>query len=172
MSNRFLPIINDGPYGNERPYKNLDRVLEAFAAVLPHYPGVLVLAGIPLPPTPRLCRRIHELRIEDRIHWTGFLPAARMPAVYRGARILVAPSLIEGFGLQVLEMMAAGRPVITSTDGASAEIAGDVALLVSPTRTEDIVDAMRKILDDPELAADVPNFTDIKPQFQISEVLK
>ena len=63
-----------------------------------------------------------------------------MPALYGGAAAFALPSLYEGFGLPVLEAMACGTPVLTSNTGATAEVAGDAAVLVDPRSVDAIRD--------------------------------
>ena len=64
--------------------------------------------------------------------WVGEIPDAGLAALYRGARCLLYPSLYEGFGLPVLEAMACGTPVVTSSATAMEEVAGGAAVLVDP----------------------------------------
>jgi len=64
--------------------------------------------------------------------WVGEVPDAELAALYRGARCVVYPSLYEGFGLPVLEAMACGTPVVTSSATAMEEVAGGAAVLVDP----------------------------------------
>jgi glycosyltransferase involved in cell wall biosynthesis len=64
--------------------------------------------------------------------WVGEIPDAGLAALYRGARCVVYPSLYEGFGLPVLEAMACGAPVVTSSATAMEEVAGGAAVLVDP----------------------------------------
>jgi glycosyltransferase involved in cell wall biosynthesis len=64
--------------------------------------------------------------------WLGEVSDEELAALYRGARCLVFPSLYEGFGIPVLEAMACGTPVVTSAEGATAEVAGGAAVLVDP----------------------------------------
>jgi glycosyltransferase involved in cell wall biosynthesis len=66
---------------------------------------------------------------------------------------LVFPSLYEGFGLPVLEAMMAGCPVITSTTSSLPEVAGNAGLLVNPHSAEELVAAMRQVLQDEDLRA-------------------
>lgn len=71
-----------------------------------------------------------------------------MPALIANARLLLMPSLAEGFGLPVAEAMALGTPVVTSAGGALAETAGDAALLVDPRDVDGIANAIRMVCDD------------------------
>jgi glycosyltransferase involved in cell wall biosynthesis len=141
--------------GNERPYKNLANVLEAFALLQEEYEGFLVLAGLPLPPSESLLRRLDGLSLRARVRWTGYLPRARLMELYRGARLLVAPSTAEGFGFPLLESMAVGTPVVTSRGGATEEVAGEAALLVDPMSPKDIAQAMRRLLTEKELTREL-----------------
>lgn len=68
----------------------------------------------------------------------GPVPEDQLPALYAHAEVFVLPSLYEGFGMPVLEAMAAGCPVVTSTVSSLPEVAGDAAVLVDPTDTEAI----------------------------------
>ena len=65
--------------------------------------------------------------------WLGRPSDDELASLYRGARCLVYPSLYEGFGLPVVEAMACGTPVVTSTGGATEEVAGGAAVLVDPS---------------------------------------
>jgi glycosyltransferase involved in cell wall biosynthesis len=95
---------------------------------------------------------LHELGLEQRVHFTGYVDQADLPALYSGASAFVFPSLYEGFGLPALEAMACGVPVVTSNTSALPEVVGDAALKVDPTDTRAIADAIARILDDETLA--------------------
>jgi glycosyltransferase involved in cell wall biosynthesis len=97
---------------------------------------------------------VEELGMGDRIVLPGYVRADDLPALYAGAEALAFPSLYEGFGLPVLEAMACGTPVLTSRVSATAEIAGDAALLVDPQSIGEIRDGLRRLLADPELRQD------------------
>jgi glycosyltransferase involved in cell wall biosynthesis len=82
---------------------------------------------------------------------TGFVAQEDLPALYRGARMLVYPSLYEGFGLPPAEAMACATPVITSNTTSLPEVVGDAALTVDPMDARAIAAAIAGLLDDPAL---------------------
>jgi len=135
--------------GQAYPHKNLQRLIRAFAQVAPLHPDLkLVLAGKPHPTeTPRLRQLILELGLEGRVECRAYVPFATLPELYRGALALVYPSLWEGFGLPVLEAMACGTPVITSLGSGTEEVAEGAALLVDPTDTAGLAQALRDLLE-------------------------
>ncbi|MCY4537783.1 MAG: glycosyltransferase family 1 protein [Chloroflexi bacterium] len=96
-------------------------------------------------------RSIRDTAMDDRVHILGFIPDEDLPALYSGARALLAVSLYEGFGLPVLEAMACGTPVITSNLSSLPEVAGDAGILVDPLDTEAISDAIMRLLTDAAL---------------------
>ena len=75
--------------------------------------------------------------------------------LYAGASAFVYPSLYEGFGLPVLEAMACGAPVVTSRDTASADVAGDAALLFDPRSSAELESMISTIIERPEVAFDM-----------------
>ena len=150
-----------GPYllhvGQSYPHKNLHRLIQAFSQLAPRYPQLrLVLAGKPHPSeSPRLRRLVAELGLGRRVEFRAYVPFAELPDLYRGALALVYPSLWEGFGLPVLEAMACGTPVLTSLGSGTEEVAGDAALLVKPTDTGAIAEALEALVGQPLLRADL-----------------
>ena len=113
----------------------------------PRAEGDYVLAVATLEPRKNLRRAVDAAReagVELRVvgargwggvdveGWVGEIPDAELAALYRGARCVVYPSLYEGFGLPVLEAMACGSPVVTSSATAMEEVAGGAAVLVDP----------------------------------------
>ena len=83
------------------------------------------------------------------------IPIEDVVALYQGALGLLFPSLQEGFGLPILEAMACGCPVITSTTTACPDTAGGAALLVNPRSVEELCGAMARLLDDPVLVEEL-----------------
>jgi glycosyltransferase involved in cell wall biosynthesis len=145
--------------GTPQPRKNVARIVEAFLSVVQERPDCqLVIAGRETPTTRRL-RRMHCEAFESgKVIVTGYLdhmPGNDLACLYSGCAALVFPSLYEGFGIPVLEAMACGAPVITSNTTALLEVAGDAALLVNPEDTAAIAQAMRRILNEPALRADL-----------------
>lgn len=79
----------------------------------------------------------------------GYVPHAELPLIYNLAEIFLYPSLRESFGLPLLEAMACGTPVITSSTSAMPEIAGDAALLIDPTQPAALAAAIAALQNDP-----------------------
>jgi glycosyltransferase involved in cell wall biosynthesis len=141
--------------GRHDPYKNLGRVIAAFAQQ-GHTETELWIAG---PPdrryTPILQDQVQTLGLTHRVKFLSYVPYAELPILLNQALALVFPSLWEGFGLPVLEAMACGAPVITSNLSSLPEVAGDAALLVDPYRVAEIAAAMGMICRDSGLAQDL-----------------
>jgi glycosyltransferase involved in cell wall biosynthesis len=92
---------------------------------------------------------VDEIGMGDRIHYLGYVPARDLPALYNAASVFAFPSLYEGFGLPVIEAMACGVPVLTSEISATAEVAGDAAVLVDPQDVDAIASGLAALLSDP-----------------------
>lgn len=128
--------------GAGTPRKNLARLVEAFARVRAERPdaGRLVVVG-----------EGGEAKSRDFEVRLGWVDEKRLPVLYRNAAALAFPSLHEGFGLPVLEAMAAGCPVLASDATALPETAGDAALLVDPSSVEAIAQGLLRLLGDADL---------------------
>ncbi len=133
--------------GNSRPHKNVGRLLEAFRRL--DCPGLhLVIVGSR---GTRLPSQLERPEFRERVVCLDGLDDGELASIYRGALLLALPSLMEGFGLPVLEAMACGTPVVASRAGALPEVAGDAAVYVDPFDVEDIRRAMERVLCDGEL---------------------
>jgi glycosyltransferase involved in cell wall biosynthesis len=129
-------------FGAIEPKKNLGRVIEAYLASGVRAPLVIIggAAWLDESETRLLYPDLVEMNVlreglmrrADRVRRYDYLPFRLLVSLIRGARATLLPSLYEGFGLPVLESMLLGTPVISSTEGALPEIAGDAALLVDP----------------------------------------
>jgi len=136
------------------PRKNVVNLLAAFAlAAADGYPGDLVLVGRWGWRTEAAQEALASSPVRGRIHHLDYLDRPVLASVMRGAEALVFPSLLEGFGLPVVEAMACGIPVIVSRATSLPEVAGDAALYVDPASPADIAAAVRRLVGDPQLAA-------------------
>jgi glycosyltransferase involved in cell wall biosynthesis len=142
--------------GNVLPHKNLLTLVEAFAMVARRHEGRLVIRGWGQPVHVHALRdRIESLQLAARVDWQPYARADDLPHLYRQARMLVLPSLYEGFGLTALESMACGTPVITSNVSSMPEVVGEAALLVDPTDAPAIASAMTRLFTDDALVKDL-----------------
>ena len=141
--------------GRADPYKNLTALVECVAALQKKvaFPLSLTIAGSPDPRYPEAADRARELGIQERVHWTGYLHDAALMAIYREADALVHPSRYEGFGLQIVEAMACGTPVVCSRSGSLPEVAGDAALLFDHDQPARMLECVERVLTDPDCAA-------------------
>jgi alpha-1,3-rhamnosyl/mannosyltransferase len=160
--------------GSNKPHKNLERLVEAWALLQPRSPAPLAGQHMPLVIAGAWDDRYPEARqrasalsrspaplagrspapvagSEQQVLWLGPVPEADLPALYSGALLFVFPSLYEGFGLPVLEAMACGTPVACSNSSSLPELTGDAALLADPMDTQDLARAMRTALEDESL---------------------
>ena len=131
--------------------KNLVRLLEAFhrvrrAQVWPDL--ALVLVGPPGNASLRVQQTIARLDLQADVYCLPPVTDSDLAALYSGAALFVFPSLFEGFGLPIVEAQACGAVVVTSRDGAMAEVAGGAAILVDPTRVDALADGLAQALTD------------------------
>jgi len=87
------------------------------------------------------------------IVFTGYVADEHLNALYSGATCFVYPSYFEGFGLPVLEAMKCGTPVLAGNRTSIPEIAGEAALLFDPFDTNSLVEALQRVLGNPEYRA-------------------
>jgi alpha-1,3-rhamnosyl/mannosyltransferase len=136
---------------NDKPHKNVDLVLRAFHRAVRNHrlAGQLVLAGGFEPGDP-IEARAHTLGLGDRVRCVGRISGADLRGLYHVSSLLIHLALYEGFGLPILEAMAAGLPVIASNLGALREIGEGPAQLVHPQDVGEIATALARVLvDDP-----------------------
>lgn len=123
--------------------KNIARLIEAFETVDPAWK--LVLAGSNGFGAAEILERIAASPARARILTTGYISPDQLAQWYSRASIFAFPSQDEGFGMPVLEAMAAGIPVVTSNSSALPEVAGDAALLIDPANTGALAHALREL---------------------------
>lgn len=93
------------------------------------------------------CRELAErLGVANRVHWLGRLDDAELARAYRGADLLVLPSVHEGFCVPVLEAMASGLPVLAARSAALPETIADAGLTFAPDDVGDLVRQMERVL--------------------------
>jgi glycosyltransferase involved in cell wall biosynthesis len=131
------------------PHKNLERLIRAFHAARSEYQ--LVLAGVLGFRTKAIEDLITDLGLRDSVKITGWLPRTELLKLYDRAHAFVYPSTFEGFGMPVLEALAAGIPTACSSIPPLREVAGDAAVFFEPSEDAAIVDALRRITSDQEL---------------------
>jgi glycosyltransferase involved in cell wall biosynthesis len=134
----------------KRPYKNLHRLVRALPSL--EADVILVLAGAPTPYEQELRALADELGVIQRVRFPAWLSEAQLEGCYALCSLFVLPSLIEGFGLPVLEAMLRGVPVACSSTSSLPEVVGDAALTFDPGRQEEIDAAIRRLLEDRALA--------------------
>jgi glycosyltransferase involved in cell wall biosynthesis len=131
------------------PHKNWSRWLEAYGQLAAegcaHH---LVIAGLRGNYYEKLRKLIEQRRLEGRVHITGWLPRPELLALFRHADALVFPSTFEGFGMPVLEAMAAGVPVACSDIAPLRELAAEAALFFDPYSPGSIAGAVRSLVQD------------------------
>lgn len=148
LPNRYVLAL-----GARRPHKNIERLVRAFATIAATTPHALVLIGTRDPRfSPTNTPELAQLHRAGRIVEIEHIAEADLPALYSMADLFVQPSLIEGFGLPVLEAMACGCAVACSNTSSLPEVAGDAALLFDPLREEEIAQTMLRILHSPLVA--------------------
>jgi glycosyltransferase involved in cell wall biosynthesis len=137
------------------PRKNVGALLDAYerliasGSVLPE----LVLAGKATAEAQPWLDRINRDPLRAAVRHVGYVEPDQRRSLYEGARLLVQPSLDEGFGMTVLEAMSLGVPVVAASRGSLPEVLGGAGLLVDPEQPADIAHAIARLLDDDGLAA-------------------
>jgi glycosyltransferase involved in cell wall biosynthesis len=140
--------IRDAPYvlavATLEPRKNLPALVEAFQLVRDARPELeLVIAGAP----------VHWAEQEvggEGVTALGFVPDDQLPELYRGAAAFAYPSLFEGFGMPIVEAMASGTPVVSSTHPSLDEASGSAAVRVDPASPEAIAAGIEQALNESE----------------------
>lgn len=147
--------VRDG-YGIKKPFilylgtidprKNISLLINAFARLKDATGLNLVIAGKKGWMYEKLSAEVESLGLTSEVIFTGYVPDEDRPVLYSAAEIFVYPSFFEGFGIPVVEAQACGAPVITSNVSALPEAAGEAAILINPDSTEELKDALEKLL--------------------------
>lgn len=121
--------------GNNKPHKNLDRLLDAYRRSGLHERVRLVLVGGGL-----------SSRGTSGVEVTGRVDEERLEVLYRDAEAVILPSTYEGFGLPVIEAFALGTKVVAGDIPALREVAGDLAVYVDPLSSDSIAEGIEAVL--------------------------
>lgn len=135
------------------PRKNFARLIEAFhqARQDTHLPHHLVIGGSKGWLYDAIFARVQELKLDDVVHFPGFIAEADLPTLYSGADFFAYPSLYEGFGLPILEALACATPVLTADNSCLPEAAGPGAVYVQAEDVESIATGIVRLATDREL---------------------
>ncbi len=158
VGRRFLLYV-----GGISPHKNLDGLIEAFAALrrdASFQDCRLVLVGdftgdVFLSAIDDLRTLITRSGLDDAVQFTGYVTDEQLVALYNAAAAFVLPSRDEGFGLPAIEALACGTPVVVSDRGALPEIVGTAGLRFDPDRPGDLLAVLRRVLTETSLRADL-----------------
>lgn len=149
LNKNFIMYAGDVNYN-----KNLPNIIKAFAQAKIDLDLVLigkVFKNSNQPEVRQLTDLVAELKIQDRIKIPGFVSDQELVFFYNLAAVYCQPSLYEGFGLQILEAMACGCPVLTSNVSSLPEVAGEAAVLVDPGSINQIAREMERLTLDQDL---------------------
>ncbi|WP_080056152.1 glycosyltransferase family 4 protein [Spirosoma aerolatum] len=143
--------------GNTDPKKNVRGVLKSLLLLKNQGQLTLpvVISNLPASALNDILTEIGGQSLVDDIILCGYIPNYILPFIYNAATIFLCPSLRESFGLPILEAMASGTPVLTSTTSSMPEVAGNAALLVDPTSVEEMADGINQLILKPSLRADL-----------------
>jgi glycosyltransferase involved in cell wall biosynthesis len=141
-----------------QPRKNFDGLVAAFARLVggaEGWPGLadvhLVVAGQKGWMYEEALATAAGSGVADRIHFTGFVDDADLPALYSLASVFAFPSWYEGFGVPVLEAMACGTPVVAADNSSLPEVVGEAGLLVDAADTDGLARAIGQVLSEDAL---------------------
>lgn len=151
---RLLPGV--GPYvlcvANTYPHKNVDTLVRAFGALQFHTPGTLVLVGKPRLGEGAVQAALRALTNPALVRRLERVTAHELAALYQGCSVFALPSLYEGFGLPILEAMAAGVPVVAADIPTTAEVGGDWVRRCDARDPGDLAGAIEAALQEPASA--------------------
>ena len=139
------------------PHKNHKKLLLALKMLKNNYgfEGSLVLTGIAKQEHNEIFQQIDLLGIANDVILLGYIPYHELPYIYNMARLLVFPSLFEGFGIPLVEAMACGCPVVCSNVTSIPEIIGDAGIMFDPDSVEDMSEKLWQVWTDNALAKDM-----------------
>ncbi len=142
--------------GTIEPRKNISAIVDALKILrsrgLPHRLLIAGRKGWLYQPT---LDHIAETGMNDAVDFLDYVPDADLPALFGACDAFVFPSLYEGFGLPPLEAMACGAPVVCSNTSSLPEVVGDAALMIDPHNSDEIANAIERIIINPNLSSEL-----------------
>jgi len=130
-----------------KPSKNVEGLIDAFSEVVREYPKIkLVIAGKKGWLFETIFKKVENMGLKDKIVFTDYFPETDRPALLAGAKLYILPSFWEGFGMEVLNAMACGVPVVVSKAGSLPEVVGDAGILVDPYDVDSIAGGIKEVL--------------------------
>ena len=128
----------------------MGKLLDAYEGLLRRRPSppTLLIAGRATAEAREWLSRIEAPPLAGRVRYAGYVPDEQREQLYSGARLLVLPSLDEGFGLPALEAMSAGVPVVASNRGSLPEVVGSAGVLVDPDDVAALSTALERLAFD------------------------
>jgi glycosyltransferase involved in cell wall biosynthesis len=130
--------------GTLKPSKNIEGILEAYASIYKDLK--LVIAGKKGWLFEPIFEKVKKLGLEKRVIFTDFVPEEDKPPLMAGAKVFCLPSFWEGFGLDVLNAMACGVPVVVSKVGSLPEVAGQAGIYVDSKEPKSIAEGLKRVL--------------------------
>jgi glycosyltransferase involved in cell wall biosynthesis len=131
--------------GSLRPSKNIEGLIKAFNKL--SQPDLsLVIAGQKAWLYEAIFQLVKELKLEDKVIFTGFVEEAEIPGLMTEAEAFVMPSFFEGFGIPVVEAMACGTPVVVSKIASLPEVVGKAGIYIDPHDINSIVNGLKTAL--------------------------
>ena len=148
VKNRYS-IVNDYVLfiSTLKPSKNIEGLLEAWKLIIKKRPKTrLIIAGKKGWLYESIFEKANKLGLKDSVIFTGFIPEEDKSALIAGAKVFVLPSFWEGFGMDALNAMACGVPVVVSKIEALREVVGEAGTLVDPHDVGSIAENIEKVL--------------------------
>jgi glycosyltransferase involved in cell wall biosynthesis len=139
--------------GQSSPYKNIPRLIEAHQILLAEHPSLYLAISGKKDRFTELYEETVRSKGYKQVIFTGFVEESELRWMYEHAAAYIVPSTMEGFGLPGLEAMNYGVPVVSSNATCLPETYGDSVIYFDPLQTQEMADAIGRVLDDPQLRA-------------------
>lgn len=134
--------------GTLQPRKNVQVLLKAFHRLSQTVTDMkMVLVGKKGWMYDQIFQEARDLKLDDKVVFTGYLPSEKAAVLYQNAFCFVLPSLYEGFGIPILEAMSHSCPVIASYNSSLPEIGEEACLYFDPQSPENLRDKIRLLIE-------------------------